>query len=168
VTLYCGRKAGYVFREERIRKIHLNSDKYFQCGLCKNAKIKTYRVHRLVAEAFIPNPDNKPEINHINTNKRDNSPQNLEWCTHAENMNHGAKHKLFVSCKPNMGNFGVKSGTSKLLGQFTEGGEMVNIYWGASEAARNLGLNFFNLSHAARKHTLTGGYRWEYAHGYNK
>lgn len=63
-----------------------------QNRLCVNLwcgdKHKIFRVHRLVAEAFIPNPHNYPEVNHLNRNTRDNKPENLEWCTHAENMAH--------------------------------------------------------------------------------
>jgi hypothetical protein len=61
---------------------------YYEVKLTKNKRKIHKLVHRLVAEAFIPNPDNKPFINHMNGNKTDNRVENLEWCTAQENMNH--------------------------------------------------------------------------------
>jgi hypothetical protein len=57
-------------------------------------KKKRFRVHRLVAQSFIPNPDNKTMINHIDGDKLNNRADNLEWCTHVENMEHAKKHNL--------------------------------------------------------------------------
>ena len=67
---------------------------------------KSYKVHRLIAIAFIPNPENKPHINHINAIRNDNRIENLEWCTHDENMAHAVRTNL--TCK------GSKNGQAKL------------------------------------------------------
>lgn len=64
---------------------------YCQTNLCKNSKCNTIRIHRLVAQAFIINKYNKPFINHINGDKSDNRAENLEWCTHNENVQHAYK-----------------------------------------------------------------------------
>lgn len=61
---------------------------YAQLALCRNGKYTKYLVHRLVAKAFIPNPDNLPEVNHKNTDKRDNRKDNLEWTTRLGNARH--------------------------------------------------------------------------------
>lgn len=64
-----------------------NKKGYEQIHLYKNGKQKTFRIHRLVAETFIPNPNNLPCIDHINTIKTDNRVENLRWCTYKENSN---------------------------------------------------------------------------------
>lgn len=64
---------------------------YMHLDLCSNGKVKKFLVHRLVAITLIPNPDNKPQVNHINGIKTDNRPQNLEWCTPSENQKHSIK-----------------------------------------------------------------------------
>lgn len=65
-----------------------DSDGYLIIGLCKNGKNKTYKYHRLVAFHFIPNPENKPEVNHIDGDKTNNNDWNLEWNTNQENITH--------------------------------------------------------------------------------
>lgn len=65
---------------------------YLQVPLSKNGVVKRYSIHRLVAEAFIPNPLNKPYVNHIDSNGLNNNMENLEWCTQLENIHHGMKY----------------------------------------------------------------------------
>lgn len=72
----------------KISKPSISPDGYMYCSLAMNGKRKYLRVHRLVAEAFIPNPDNKPYVNHIDGCKWNNCASNLEWVTHSENMKH--------------------------------------------------------------------------------
>jgi hypothetical protein len=70
---------------------------YVTVILKKRGECKNFNVHRLVAIHFIPNPDNKPTVNHKNGNKQDNSVSNLEWATYKENINHAQKMGLFVN-----------------------------------------------------------------------
>lgn len=71
--------------------IGFNQKGYAQVGLSKNGVSKTYKLHRVVAEAFIPNPHSLPQVNHINGVKDDNRPENLEWVTAKANTEHGIK-----------------------------------------------------------------------------
>lgn len=72
----------------RILNQYVHHRGYFKVRLMKSNKGKNFSVHRLVCDAFIPNPENKPHVNHINGVKSDNIISNLEWCTHSENMQH--------------------------------------------------------------------------------
>ena len=78
----------------RILKPSVTKHGYERVCLFKMDRERRYRVHRLVAEAFIPNPDNLPQVNHIDGNKRNNNAANLEWVTNHENAIHAKEHGL--------------------------------------------------------------------------
>lgn len=85
----------YSLRSNQIVKPFVNTGGYLKIGLYdKNRKRKGFYIHRLVAGAFIPNPDNLPCVNHKDGNKTNNSAENLEWCTQKENIQHAWKHGL--------------------------------------------------------------------------
>lgn len=76
-----------------------NQDGYFKVSLNKDGKLDVKIIHRLVALAFIPNPENKPQINHIDGNKLNNCVDNLEWNTNIENLNHSYLNNLNPNIK---------------------------------------------------------------------
>jgi hypothetical protein len=75
----------------RLLELKQSNNGYLRITLCKDGQPKTFQVHRLVAMAFIPNPDLKPTVNHINEDKTDNRVENLEWATCAEQNTHGTR-----------------------------------------------------------------------------
>ena len=95
-------------REAKTLKTWESKNGYIQVGLHKNGKLHAKLVHRLVASTFIPNPQNKPQVNHIDGDKTNNKIDNLEWCTAKENVQHAydtGLHKLLKGKNnPNYGN----------------------------------------------------------------
>lgn len=106
-----------IFYKSKILKFsHNNKTGYNQVALYKNKKIKTFSIHRLVAETFIPNPNNYLEVNHIDGDKTNNHVENLEWVTRKENITHAITTGLTKYTTPRTIGIKWKNATSKYHG----------------------------------------------------
>lgn len=128
---------------------------YQMCKLRNKNIIKMVKVHRVVAQAFIPNIENKPQVNHKDGNKLNNCVNNLEWVTSKENINHAVKHNL-IDVKKNLKNFeGIK------VNQIHDG-RIINTFNTVSEASKITGINRTGIQKVLRGIQKTsGGYYWE-------
>lgn len=88
------KNVGSGFCKDKFMRERIGPDGYYYLRLCKNRKQNRQRIHRMIAITFIPNPQNKPCVNHINGIKTDNRVENLEWCTISENAIHSYKTGL--------------------------------------------------------------------------
>lgn len=155
-----------------LRKTHKDKDGYYNVILFKDGKPYNCKIHRLVAEAFIPNPDNKPCVNHINTIRDDNRVENLEWCTIKENNNnpltrtHLSKSLEGEKCYW-YGKTGCNHNRSKTVIQFDLDGNMLKVWGSGCEVAKEMKLHSDSISRCCiGKLKTTGGYRWEYQDNY--
>lgn len=133
-------------------------------GLTVNKIRKYYTVHRLVAEAFIPNPENKPQINHKNGIRTDNRVENLEFCTQSENMKHSYRVLSRKHPRPNLGKFGKDNPLSKIVLQIKDG-KVIAEFYGMKEASRVTGISQSHISGVVnnKKYCKTaGGYEWQW------
>lgn len=135
-----GRGKGYA-TGERIVRHSINSRGYCNVVICKDGKTKTFALHRLVAESFVDNPLELPEVDHIDRNKANNRVCNLRWATRAEN-NINRRNGLPVVC--------IETG---------------RIFGSASAAGKELGLQGTSITACCKNrpyHHTCGGYHWKY------
>ena len=134
---------------------------YLYVKLAKNGEMKSEIVHRLIAKTFISNPKNKPQVNHKDGNKLNNSVSNLEWCTNGENQKHafnnGLKRRKFGKENPNATN----------VMQYDLQGNFIKEWGSISEADRELKISFKNISACCKgKRKTAGGFKWNYSYEY--
>ena len=150
-----GKIKSFQWGKTRILHQNINQRGYHHVILSKNKVKKDLRVHRLVASAFIPNPLNKPEINHIDGNKGNNNVNNLEWATRKENIDHSIKTGL---CDER-----IKSKRCPVI-VFDMDGNFIGRFQSQMMAAKCLGINHKLISEALCKgHGITCEYRFERA-----
>lgn len=128
-----------------------------------NRESKTLYAHRLIAIAFIPNPENKPQVNHINGIRNDNRVINLEWCTNKENQIHSFHVLKREPSRPSLGKFGKDNKTSKPVIQMDLNGNFIKEFESLNEVVRLTGFNSGNISSAARGlYEKCSGFKWKY------
>lgn len=170
-------KQGKTIRHERekIKKIHKNQYGYPCVTLCKDRKSRSLLIHRILAIAFIPNPDNKPYVDHINTDKEDYRLENLRWVTSKENANNEItlKHcrenlyipevqrRIILTKKKRNDDF---VGKPRTVFQFTIDGVFVAEYDTIAEAARATNGSPICIKRVCdKKQTTAMGYIWSYS-----
>jgi len=138
---------GRVCSKRRILRVD-NVKGYDRVRLYRNKQVVRIFVHRLVAMAFIPNPDNLPQINHKNEIKTDNRVENLEWCTAKYNNAYGTGRKRAAISR------------SKAIAQYTTGGKLIATYKQTKEARKKFGKHIYSAL-AGRINTAYG-FIWRY------
>ena len=134
--------------QERIKVLKLRKDGYYEVALYKDGKPKYIQVHRLVAGAFLQNPNNLPQVNHKDGNKQNNYVENLEWVTISENVLHSTR---------------VLRKNIREVSQYTLSGIYLATYSSIQIASEITGIRQSSISNVlAKRRHKAGGYSWRY------
>lgn len=128
--------------------------KYLGVSLNKNNKRTSHLVHRLVAIAFIPNPNSLPQVNHKNEDRLDNRVENLEWCDRQYNINYGTGVERRAIQR------------RKKIMKLSMDGETICVYNSLTEASNDCNVGIGNISsccHNKKNYKSAGGFKWKYA-----
>ena len=152
------------------------SQRYLRVNLWKNGEYKTFSIHRLVAKAFLPNPNNFPVVNHKDGNRLNNKANNLEWCTQSHNIKESYRLGLQNVFTPAMRdnyipwNKGKKMSTdyinknyyTKKVNQYTMNNDFIKCWNSISQAEKELGITHISMC-CKNKRKSAGNYIWRYA-----
>ena len=145
----------------RMLKQSINMGGYAWIRLSNGAQSKLCRIHRLVAEAFIPNTNNYPVVNHKDENKLNNNVGNLEWCTYSYNTTYSNSMRTKINTR----NKNQSHGCEKKVYQYNLSGELVKTWNSLMDVSRKLHLPWGNIANCCRntkyRHTAYG-YKWSY------
>ena len=138
-------------------KPYIQQNGYSRVSLSKNGKIKYYNIHRLVAEAFIPNPNNYPVINHVDGNKNNNNVGNLEFCTYLHNNKEARRLGLNITKK------GKYNHKSRKVIQYDKNGNFIKEWDYMILITEILGYDYTSISRCCSgKQKTSYGYIWKY------
>ena len=159
----------HYWQEEKILKLHKKHNGYLGVILLKDRKFKNFKVHRLVALAFIPNPENKPQIDHINAIKTDNTVNNLRWVTAKENIRNplnmvhliGKNHPMFGK-KHSEETKNKMRGKNNPRAHKVRNLETKEIFDTVTDAEKKYNLSCGCIAYAIKHNGRSAGYHWEY------
>ena len=154
------------YPEKILKQSILKAGGYCGVKLVTKHKRLNSTVHIIAALAFIPNPENKPEVNHKKGIKTDNRIWELEWNTTSENIYHAFRIGL-KKAKKEFLSFGDDNPKSKKVNQYSLNGEFVKTFGGARDAQRITKIDASSIGRCCiKKQNTAGGFKWEYAEGY--
>lgn len=161
-----GRVISYKHGDAKLLKCTIRRDGYYVVNLCNNGIMRQALVHRLVANAFIPNPAQLPTVNHLDEDKSNNSVNNLEWSSIRDNLIYGTRIERMLEKLMNNGHYQKMAQKRKRpVVQYSLSGELLNTYESLTLAGIVFGKinGYANISHCCNGKIRTAyGYVWKY------